>query len=79
MTTTENNLIVCPDCNGTGADPGGLSEFYRTDCGRCCGTGETQEDDDVIWCNWCQDHAAVDGDAEWLCEACRAEAAREAA
>ena len=32
-------LEECPECGGTGLDPGGLSTTDRTDCQMCAGSG----------------------------------------
>lgn len=65
------NEMICGDCGGSGNDPGGLNAFYRTPCEYCGGSGTVEpEEEPFAWCNWCQEHAAVDGDADWLCEAC---------
>ena len=38
--TTELVEETCEDCGGSGCDPGGLSEFEKTDCPVCFGCGK---------------------------------------
>ena len=39
ISAIQSDTTACPDCDGTGSDPGGLDPFYKTECPSCMGFG----------------------------------------